>query len=159
MKLEEAQELGLQLMREHGLLGAGWIFGFDRSRRRFGVCIPEKKRIQLSRVLTLLNETAPVRETILHEIAHALAYLRYQKSTGHDRRWREIAITLGASPVRCYDAKLIDTPELPYLVKCERHGVIGQRARRWKGQRSCSRCHRGFNPAYAVELTPNPACT
>ncbi|MFH2203136.1 MAG: SprT-like domain-containing protein [Elusimicrobiota bacterium] len=158
MELEKARLLAADLMRRHDLGGGSpWAFAFDRSRRRFGVCIPQHRRIQLSRHLTLLNGEEQVRDTLLHEIAHALVFLRYGPRIGHDRRWKKIAAAIGAKPARCYDYAAVDTPPLPYLVKCERHGILGQRARRWSGQRSCSRCRRRFDPEHLVALIPNPA--
>ena len=154
MQLELVRRLAESLMRDHHL--AGWSFKFDRSRRRFGICLARERRIQLSRPLTLLNDELQVRDTILHEIAHALAYLKHGVRAAHDRRWKKIATGIGADPKRCYDTALVETPQLPFLVKCTRHGILGQRARRWRGLRSCSRCHRGFNPAHIVTLVPNP---
>ena len=71
MNLKDAEELALSLMRKHGL--SHWEFGFDRAKRRFGACNFSKKRISLSKYLTEVNEIEQVRDTILHEIAHALA--------------------------------------------------------------------------------------
>ena len=70
MNLFEASILARSLMSEHGL--ADWGFAFDHARRRFGACNYTRRRITLSRPLTLLNGIDEVRDTILHEIAHAL---------------------------------------------------------------------------------------
>jgi predicted SprT family Zn-dependent metalloprotease len=155
MDLESAKRLAEGLLYEHGL--PGWSFRFDHSRRRFGVCIPGGKRIQLSRHLTRLNGEAQVKDTILHEIAHAIAFVEHGPNVAHDRRWKKIAAAIGAEPRTKYDAASVETPQLRYIVKCAHHGILGQRARKWHGPRSCSRCHKGFNAAYLVELLPNPA--
>lgn len=98
-----ARDLAQGLMQQHGL--AGWTFRFDRARRRFGSCAPGRKTITLSKWLTLLNDAPDVRETILHEIAHALT-----PGDGHGRKWREACLRVGAKPVRCYDAAAIKAP-------------------------------------------------
>ena len=60
--------LALQLMDELGreLLGdpltaRGWTFGFDRARKRLGVCRIHEKRITLS---THLSQTLPVADSL-----------------------------------------------------------------------------------------------
>src|SRR3954462_9172169 len=58
MNLYLARNLAKSLMQVHGL--AGWMFQFDHARRRFGTCSPSRKRITLSRPLTLLNNEAEV---------------------------------------------------------------------------------------------------
>jgi hypothetical protein len=51
----------------------------DSAVRRFGTCRYSRKLITLSRQLIELNDQARVLDTILHEIAHALA----GPKTGH----------------------------------------------------------------------------
>ena len=72
MTLTQARKLALRLMRLHKL-SPEWSFGFDRSKVRFGKCNHANKEISLSRYLVELNGEKEVRETILHEIAHAPA--------------------------------------------------------------------------------------
>lgn len=95
MDLGAAQTLARQLMDQHGL--AGWSFAWDRARRRFGSCNAHRRRITLSMYLTRLNDEAEVRDTILHEVAHALA-----PGDGHGRRWKAACQRVGARPERCY---------------------------------------------------------
>lgn len=95
MELRAAERLARELMSQHGL--AGWSFAWDRARRRFGTCSVERRRITLSAYLTHLNDEAHVRDTILHEIAHALA-----PGDGHGARWKAACRRIGATPERCY---------------------------------------------------------
>src|SRR5215210_5656070 len=97
MNLYEASYLAGDLMRQHGLLDAGWTFAFDHARRRFGKCDYTHRQITLSRTLALLNNLDEVRDTILHEIAHALC-----PDAGHGARWRATCRRIGAKPERCY---------------------------------------------------------
>jgi predicted SprT family Zn-dependent metalloprotease len=136
MNLYAARDLARSLMAEHGL--GGWIFRFDHARRRFGSCAPTKKRITLSRPLTLLNDEAEVRDTILHEIAHALA-----PGDGHGRAWKAACARLGARPVRCYTDEMVVSPPrraAPYQVGCPRCGWWQDRHRLTRRKLVCRRC-------------------
>ena len=59
------------LMDEHGL--ASWTFRFSAAERRLGECREREKVIRLSRRHAVHGDPREVRDTILHEIAHALA--------------------------------------------------------------------------------------
>jgi predicted SprT family Zn-dependent metalloprotease len=88
-------------LRRHGLAERGWVGRFDRARCRFGCCWMARREISLSLALTELNDEAQVVDTILHEVAHALAFERYGHGVGHDARWKAIAAQLGATPRAC----------------------------------------------------------
>lgn len=98
MNVHVAHNLAIQLMTQHGLLDKGWSFEFDNAKRRFGVCRFRSKRIGLSKPLTLANEVEQVRDTILHEIAHAIA----GHAAGHGPEWKSVCVQIGAKPERCY---------------------------------------------------------
>jgi hypothetical protein len=95
LDLLAAAKLARSLMDRHGL--ADWTFAWDRARRRFGSCSVARKRITLSLHLARLNDEPEVRDTILHEIAHALA-----PGDGHGQRWKAACARVGAKPERCY---------------------------------------------------------
>jgi predicted SprT family Zn-dependent metalloprotease len=128
MNVWAAQKLALSLLAEHKLIEAGWSFYFDRSVRRFGSCQFGRKAITLSRTLTELNDEAEVRDTVLHEIAHALAGPR----VGHSYRWRILARSIGARPERCYTSARVNTPEAPHLLRCKGCGATLKRFKRSK---------------------------
>ncbi|UQT45533.1 SprT-like domain-containing protein [Akkermansia muciniphila] len=77
-------------MDELGL--ADWQFGWDRAKRRLGVCRLLEKSITISIHFVRANLETPheIRDTILHEIAHALAWTRHGERT-HGPRWKQIA--------------------------------------------------------------------
>ena len=77
-------------MARHGL--GDWTFQFDRAKRRFGACNYTTRTISLSRTLTRLNDDAAVRETLLHEIAHALT-----PGAGHGPAWQVKCLEFGIS--------------------------------------------------------------
>ena len=82
--LEVARE-ARQLMDRHGL--ADWTFRFSAARRTIGLCREKEKVIQLGRHHAAHDPPAQVTDTILHEIAHALA----GTAARHGPAWRSIA--------------------------------------------------------------------
>lgn len=84
-----------ELMDAHGL--SDWRLAFDNAKKRAGVCIQGRRTISLSRALTQLHDEAEVRDTILHEIAHALVGPEH----GHGPVWRETALRIGCTGERC----------------------------------------------------------
>ncbi len=74
-----------------------WSFGWDRARRRLGCCWCARRRITLSRYFVeAYRASRPelVRRTLLHELAHALAWTHH-RSHGHDAAWRRYCVALG----------------------------------------------------------------
>lgn len=128
-------------MDEHGL--RGWTFEFDRARVRAGACHFADRRITLSRLLAARQGEAEVRETLLHEIAHALVGPRH----GHDEVWRARARAIGATGERCYRA---EEPLVPgrWQGRCVAGHVV-HRHRRPQGLLLCARC-RTLPPADRV---------
>src|SRR5689334_24415568 len=96
MDLMSAARLARELLDRFGL--RSWRFRFDRAVRRFGCCHYTTATITLSAPLTVLNSEAEVRDTLLHEIAHAVA----GKAAGHGPEWKKYAAAVGAKPERCY---------------------------------------------------------
>lgn len=147
MDLSDAYSLACDLLDEHGL--SGWTVAYDAAKRRAGVCDFGRRRIGLSAPLTRLHDEAQVRDTILHEIAHALAGPRH----GHDAHWRSIALRLGCSGERCVPD---DAPRLPapWLGVCPAGHTV-ERHRRPERVATCAECHRGFDLAHLLTWTRN----
>ena len=85
VELRDAFAMAEDLLEHHGL--QGWTVAYDGAKRRAGICRFGPKVLGLSAPLTALHSEAEVRDTILHEIAHAIAGPRH----GHDATWRAIA--------------------------------------------------------------------
>ena len=137
MDLFKAQTLAKELMAQHNLIASGWWFSFDNAKRRFGVCNFALKKIGLSSHLVKLNDEARVRNTILHEIAHALVGRKH----GHNAIWRAKAIEIGCDGERCYSRETTNTPEARYIGTCP-NGHISKRHKKPNPKRliSCGRC-------------------
>lgn len=76
----------------YGFLNLGlWRFGFNRSKTIHGSCYYHRKEIRLSKYLTEINDEDEIRNTILHEISHAIL----PPSFGHNKVWKMLFIYLG----------------------------------------------------------------
>lgn len=98
MQRHEATRLIGSLMRDHGLLDQGWTWGWDRAVKRMGQCQYGPRRLSFSWPLFERNGEDECRDTILHEIAHALV----GPGHGHGPAWKAMARQIGANPSRCY---------------------------------------------------------
>lgn len=122
----------------------GWSFDFDRSVRRFGACHYNKRKITLSRDLTERNDASKVKETILHEIAHARAgYDRNDPASHHGSKWKAECRVLGIAPVRCYSEDVATKPA-PYVLRCECGKQRVPRHRRRKSTALARCCRKPF---------------
>ena len=122
------------LLREHGLAQQGWTFEFDNAVNRGGQCRYSSKTISMSRKLVPLWEEDQVRQTLLHEIAHALT-----KGHHHDAVWMAKAVSIGFT--RGTRTHSNATPPKKWLVLCGDCGEIGKVHRR-KTNACCARCYK-----------------
>lgn len=91
-RLFEVARQARGLMDEHGL--EAWAFRFSAAERRLGECREREKVIRLSRRHAVNGDPREVTDTILHEIAHALAGAEAR----HGLAWKAVAKRLGATP-------------------------------------------------------------
>jgi predicted SprT family Zn-dependent metalloprotease len=118
---QEAWILAKQLMEQHGL--RDWKFGFNRRKRSLGLCRYTARILELSIHLVDRNASAEIRDTILHEIAHALV----GPAHGHDDVWKAKCLEIGATPRRCAQA---DMPDGRWQARCPRCAAGFSRHRR-----------------------------
>lgn len=112
--MTHARILANDLMRKHDL--TGWSFGFDRAVTRLGACHYHKRMITLSSVVLRNMTDAQVKNTILHEIAHAKA----GHAAGHGPVWRSICLSIGGDGKRCGDAGVsVREQEAKYAIYCK----------------------------------------
>ncbi|MDF7801652.1 SprT-like domain-containing protein [Pontiellaceae bacterium B1224] len=95
-QMESVQQLARQLMAEHGL--TSWRFKFDHSTRRAGCCYFRDKLISIAFEHARTGSDEEVRDTLLHEIAHALV----GKKHNHDAVWKAKAREIGCSGERTH---------------------------------------------------------
>ena len=143
--LARLEEFAREKIAEHELWD--WSFVWDRAQRRLGFCSPDK-RISISKPLARLNSDSLMQDTVLHEIAHALAGV----NAGHGPKWRKIARSIGAIPnTGCKNAV---KPPAPYKLVCN-NGHEYPRYRRVKAKnQSCSFCSTRYDPKYKLRLVP-----
>lgn len=91
----EAEILAKYYMDLYGL--ADWTFRWNKNKNMLGVCRYDDLLIEMSEIYVSNNSTEHVTETILHEVAHALA----GRGTGHGPRWKVVAARVGAIPKAC----------------------------------------------------------
>ena len=91
-RLLEVAEQARALMNQHGL--EEWTFRFIAAQRKLGECRERERAILLSRRHAVSGTPGEVRDTILHEIAHALAGAKAR----HGPAWKLVAKRIGATP-------------------------------------------------------------
>ncbi len=129
-QLAAVATLARELMANHGL--NPWSFQFDNGTKRAGCCDYANQVISLSYEYVKHAGEHAIRNTILHEIAHALV----GRAHHHDAVWRAKAIDLGCSGERCHDVQF--TPPR-YIMKCENNCWTATAERRRRG-RICKKC-------------------
>ncbi len=80
-------------MDEHGL--TGWTLTFGEARKRLGACRFRHHVIWISRTHALEGSEEQLLDTVLHEIAHAIA----GHEAGHGLLWKATARRIGKMPV------------------------------------------------------------
>ena len=123
-------DLATKLMDAHGLVG--WRIKFDHARRRAGQCDYTNKTISLSRLYVRHADIDHIRDTILHEIAHALVGPRH----GHDSVWRQKAREIGCTATRCHR---LSFAQAKWLMTCP-NGCFSVERHRKKSGLVCATC-------------------
>lgn len=111
-----------------------WSFAWDHARRRLGSCRYIDKKITLSRYFVACNEASQnqILDTILHEIAHALAWKHHQEK-GHGPYWRSYCAKLGAIPkTTASSSEIIGFPYKYYVKIKNTNEIVGKYYRKPK---------------------------
>lgn len=150
VKLETVRDMAIELMVTHGL--EDWKFEFDRASQRAGLCRRSDKTISLSEPLMTLWTLDQCRDTILHEIAHALT------KGHHGTEWKRMCLMIGADPTRTWGKNGEQSIEARYTGVCPAGHVIS-RHRLTKAARefSCRQCSRYYNERYRFTWKDNSA--
>lgn len=147
-RLEVVQEMALDLMRKHGL--DDWTLAFDRARHRAGICRRKKREISLSAPLMSVWKDEQCRDTILHEIAHALT------KGGHGEEWQRMCVRIGADPTRTWGHNGEERLAKRWTGSCDRGHEL-QRDRRPGKPVSCAVCCPTYDNRYLITWKRNEA--
>ena len=99
--LRQVEDAAKRLLAEHLPAASGatqWTFGFDLATSRAGVCHYSERRINLAVSYCLASSRQEIADTILHEIAHAIAGPQHN----HDAVWKATARRIGCTGDRCH---------------------------------------------------------
>ena len=140
--LQEIKTLALDLMAEHNL--HDWTFVWSNAKRVMGSCNYSKKVIKLSAVASPLRDIKEVKNTILHEIAHALVGIGHN----HDYVWTMKALEIGCNGDRCSSDEI--NIQAKYMVKCD-CGQVHRAHRKPKREHWCRCKGRAFNPLETLQ--------
>lgn len=137
--------------KTYNLAKSGWKFkGFDRAVNRLGICYGGAKQIGLSKKMTEIRPESGVKNTILHEIAHAIDN-EIRGHSDHSYHWEKIAKSIGCTGERCTNVnnELVNAgmnsdeiikKSYKYVGICPTHGVLGGWARKPKDNKLCKIC-------------------
>ena len=139
--LVEANRLARDLMDHYGL--QDWRLEWGNAKNQFGVCYYIRRILRFSRPLTKARSLDEFRNTVLHEIAHALV----GHDHGHDRVWRAMFISMGGNGKRLSGGVPTEVTRAMsnYILRCAVTGrELGTRQRRTMAaiDRLICKCHR-----------------
>jgi len=146
--IKGCERMARNLMDVHGL--SDWAFKWGNARSQIGATDHQRRTIRLSRAFAELWGPEGMRDTVLHEIAHALAGTDH----GHDSTWRAICRRIGAKPERLASEDDGPAPLMRYTGTCP-NGHTVQRQRLPRNPVSCAKCARRFDPRYLLTWTEN----
>lgn len=111
----EVKALAEKLVSQH--CDTKWMIMFNNSTRAIGMCCGTGRYIKLSKAFMKDNNIEFFRETILHEIAHAIDYEQHGYFNGHSQIWKNIAYSIGCKEASSQTSTAI-APKGKYTVLC-----------------------------------------
>ena len=139
MELIHAKETALDFMEQFGLLERGWTFEWHNKKRAYGSCNWKKKKIYLSEFLLPHMQYKDIKDTILHEIAHALDSEKRGYSS-HDNTWKSVARKVGADPKSCHEKVDLPKSEFNWLHVCPKCNRWWGLYKRPRATYTCNEC-------------------
>jgi len=95
--LQLIEELATVALKDNKADLSDWTFKWNNRITSLGLCHYMRKTILLSRLWMAKVTDDEALDTILHEVAHALAWVRFG-SYKHDTKWKLMCLELGARP-------------------------------------------------------------
>lgn len=125
-----------------------WGFCFNNKKTSLGLCYYRQQRIEVSR--HHLNSTdAEVKNTVLHEIAHALCFIHNQER-GHGYNWKRWCVKVGAKPTRCGSSSGMTYKYSYYCRNCNK--IVHRSHRQVRANYICSKCKSGLETHLTEKL-------
>ena len=109
-------------------------FKFDNAKNRCGLCNYKKETISLSNNYVKFNSDKSIKNTILHEIAHALT------KSGHDYKWKRKFREIGGNGNRINKEAIVKYKLTGYCPNCNEEHQCHRRTRV-----ACSVCCTKYN--------------
>jgi len=144
-ELQRIAEEHLRAIGEMHLAKVVRIYWNPRMRSTAGRALLKESIVEMNPHLMRFGQKEVVR-TILHEIAHLVAWERY-RHRGHGKEWQYVCVQLGIP-----GEKATHTLDLPrrtqrkqWRYKCPRCQLEFDRVRRAKAQSACAKCCQEYN--------------
>jgi len=128
-----------------------WKLNFSNGKRQLGHCNCKKKIISLSNAYIKTNPYDILRDTLLHEIAHAIQFKKTGK-TDHGPRWKTIAKKVGCTAQRCVSSEDIEVPRGKYVGVCPSCKSVTHFYRKVKRKYSCRLCSNKYSPEFRLNI-------
>ena len=154
---KQIEKVAIKLMRKFKLTRKGWKFGYSIRGSYIGQCRHTPKLIVLNTRFANTIKMSEVKDTILHEIAHALVGIGH----GHDRVWRakcnEIGCHARATKKVDYLKNVDSSADFKYVGVCPSCGRKSYRNKMPRRRlQSCGSCSGGhFNHNFIIRWRYN----
>jgi predicted SprT family Zn-dependent metalloprotease len=134
---QERWDLAIALLKQNDLHTQGWTLQSDRAKARAGCCKYRTKVISISKYYLWDERTTleEFKDTVLHEIAHAIA----GSAARHGPAWKEVALRIGCTGERCLSRQVVDQTHYKWVIKCpcgavnlRRLTLQKKKVRRWQ---------------------------
>ena len=134
--LKEIKDICEPLIKEHMKDVPYKIEYVDRGVKYLGKCVYKKNRgnyytLKFSSIyfnnLYKKGNVEQIKDTVLHEVAHALCREIHGGNHGHDMYWRRIAYSIGCNGERCARTGIVP---YKYIYKCSKCGCLFYRLRK-----------------------------
>lgn len=128
-----------------------WELKFSNQKRHLGYCRPRRKIISISQAFMQTNPFSIMKDTLLHEIAHALHFLEAGK-TNHSNGWKKYALRVGCEPKRCATGEGLNMPQGNYVGVCPVCNKATHFYRKVKRTYSCSHCTKSYDERFKLQI-------
>lgn len=165
MDLGEVNDIARKMLKKHNV--KDWTFKYKtlaemntKGKYVLGRCDYVMKDIILCRELTQHETNIDrVRNTLLHEIAHALDFNQRGTKSGHDKNWVRIAKSIGCAGNKCGDISGVSLMGFAkWIARCPKCKKKYYKMVKPKTRMSCGKCGggNGFNPDFLLDYKLNP---